>query len=524
MSGIKYTVLDSSNIAESYPGITLPLTFSFIKTAYGGVFKGVIGANLKNDAILSKFENIFDNMIKSYNGRVYYCINNWYSIIDFLPFSKRITPVWQDMMGVLNTDVYLGRQHKFTVFQKLKLHSNLIKSWFSSPRDMKRLEEDFLGVREYFNGVYSESLTVNELLTLFHEIEKRVLNKWFVTLTNDMYAFIWTGLLKKRLKKKGADITEFISGMSSLESLKPIRTLLYLSEKYGDCGDILSEPEVREYIELYGDRCPGELKLETVTYRENPTLLESRIRDYSSDKAKLDCMKKNLDRQAENGSKYGFAAKRARTGIMNREISRLNRSRIYGMVRRIFLRIGELFSGENIISKAEDIFYLSIDEISCCDYSAFKPKITERKRLYAGYENLPAHSRLMFRGNDLEDGLPPADIKTAELWKDGFDGTGTSDGIVTAKAVVLEAPDEKADVKGKIIVTKTTDPGWVFLLAAASGIVAEKGSLLSHTAIISRELNIPAVVAVDSAASVIKTGDTLRINGKTGRVEIVESD
>ena len=94
-------------------------------------------------------------------------------------------------------------------------------------------------------------------------------------------------------------------------------------------------------------------------------------------------------------------------------------------------------------------------------------------------------------------------------------------GSVTAEAAVLTHPGEKTDVRGKIIVTATTDPGWVFLLSMAAGIIAEKGSLLSHTAIISRELKIPAVVAVHNAASIIKSGDLVHIDGETGLVNIV---
>ncbi len=63
-----------------------------------------------------------------------------------------------------------------------------------------------------------------------------------------------------------------------------------------------------------------------------------------------------------------------------------------------------------------------------------------------------------------------------------------------------------------------TDPGWVFLLAGASGIIAEKGSLLSHTAIISRELGKPAVVDVNNATKILKTGDFVKIDGDAGRI------
>lgn len=67
-----------------------------------------------------------------------------------------------------------------------------------------------------------------------------------------------------------------------------------------------------------------------------------------------------------------------------------------------------------------------------------------------------------------------------------------------------------------------TDPGRVFLLVCSKGVIGEKGSLLSHTAIISRELKIPAVVGAEKVTSKNNTGDYIRLNGSTGEVEILK--
>ena len=75
--------------------------------------------------------------------------------------------------------------------------------------------------------------------------------------------------------------------------------------------------------------------------------------------------------------------------------------------------------------------------------------------------------------------------------------------------MVIDNISHIGDVKDKILVTKMTDPGWVFLLATAKGVISEKGSLLSHTAIISRELKIPSIVGVDNLMRILKTGDVL---------------
>ena len=106
--------------------------------------------------------------------------------------------------------------------------------------------------------------------------------------------------------------------------------------------------------------------------------------------------------------------------------------------------------------------------------------------------------------------------------KDKLIGTPCSSGIVEGKALVIDNVSKKLDVKDKILITKMTDPGWVFLLATCKGVISEKGSLLSHTAIISRELKVPSIVGVEDVTNIIKTNDLLRMNANTGEVEILE--
>lgn len=50
--------------------------------------------------------------------------------------------------------------------------------------------------------------------------------------------------------------------------------------------------------------------------------------------------------------------------------------------------------------------------------------------------------------------------------------------------------------EGRILVADHTDPGWIMLFPAASGLLVEHGSLLSHSAIVSREMGIPSVVSI----------------------------
>ena len=70
-----------------------------------------------------------------------------------------------------------------------------------------------------------------------------------------------------------------------------------------------------------------------------------------------------------------------------------------------------------------------------------------------------------------------------------------------------------------ILVARSTDPGWVFLMVMSRGMVVEKGSLLSHTAIIGRELGIPTIVGVKDATKRIPDGARVVLDGGKGEVQ-----
>jgi len=71
---------------------------------------------------------------------------------------------------------------------------------------------------------------------------------------------------------------------------------------------------------------------------------------------------------------------------------------------------------------------------------------------------------------------------------------------------------------GSILVAERTDPGWVLLFPAAASRIVEQGSLLSHSAIVSRELGIPSVVSVPGVTKWLRNGDLIEIDGGKGTV------
>lgn len=93
------TILDNSNISESYPARTLPLTHDFAKEIYYRVFKSCVNRIIGGKAA-EMLDDSLRNMVDSADGSLYYRIENWYSLLKLLPFSGKIIAVWQRMIGV----------------------------------------------------------------------------------------------------------------------------------------------------------------------------------------------------------------------------------------------------------------------------------------------------------------------------------------------------------------------------------------------------------------------------------------
>jgi pyruvate,water dikinase len=98
-------------------------------------------------------------------------------------------------------------------------------------------------------------------------------------------------------------------------------------------------------------------------------------------------------------------------------------------------------------------------------------------------------------------------------------GLACCKGVVTAKVRVIEDPRVEALLPGEILVARHTDPGWIAVFANAAGVIAERGSLLSHSAIVAREMGVPCVVSLKGATQWLKTGDIVRLDGGAGTVE-----
>lgn len=489
-------ILDNSNIAESYPGVSSKLTRSFAGEVYTRIFTRLIGRVIGKSA--NRYEDLFTHMVSDFGGRMYYEISSWYDILRLLPFSSKIIPIWQKMLGVEDEKIYFSKKRP-SLFIKTKLFFSTLYLFVISQKKMEDLSVFFQKEFQYYNVKVENEDDPKKLYNLFLEMEDVFFKEWDWTLINDMVSFLSTHFAGSKVKNTLA-----------LESKKPVdalNELVYIYSKFGADSDEYKEKKT-EYIKYYGDRTIGELKLETRTFATNPELLDKMVEERAA-----------LPIQDTKESPVNIEKSLARSSTNYREISRMNRSRLFGLMRKLIDKIGSKTVGE-------DIYHLSLPQIRDMIFSGkdFTEDIKEEKRLMLVYNELPNIKKIELLGNPVIDfSLMDRSIYDEESERDFLVGRGVSSGKLSGE--VIKITDMRTvslkDVKDKIIATYSTDPGWFLLLDVAKGILAERGSLLSHTAIVARELKKPAVVGIPDLMSEIRSGDIVELDGDKGYCKVI---
>ncbi|MFI0424264.1 PEP/pyruvate-binding domain-containing protein [Spongiactinospora sp. 9N601] len=104
-------------------------------------------------------------------------------------------------------------------------------------------------------------------------------------------------------------------------------------------------------------------------------------------------------------------------------------------------------------------------------------------------------------------------------------GTPGSRGTVAGTARIVRGPGDFGRVRpGDILVCPFTDPAWTPLLRVAAGVVTEVGGVLSHAAIVARELGIPAVLGVEGATSRLHDGVAVTLDGTSGTITVIREE
>jgi phosphohistidine swiveling domain-containing protein len=183
-------------------------------------------------------------------------------------------------------------------------------------------------------------------------------------------------------------------------------------------------------------------------------------------------------------------------------------------------------SGE--LGRREDVFYLEaaeLEETLLGRAIAGEPLASRAARRRREYESLAVgeapESLSADALGDVRDALAesPGELAPAHSRVREVSGLGVSPGRTAGPARVVQSVEDLKSLRaGEVIVAASTDPSWTSLLALGGALVLEMGGVLSHGAIVARELGIPAVVNVAHATRIFATGDHVVVDGRTGTV------
>lgn len=567
-------IWDNSNIIESYGGLTLPLTFTFARYVYHQVYVQFCEILLIPQKEIRNMDYFLKNMLGLFYGRVYYNLLNWYKLTSVLPGYKYNRTFMETMMGTNKSlESEIAERIRPPVSQSIFIKTFTGLKFLYYHFVIQNKIDDFLN---YFQSIYDKyrridysKMSADEILVKYRELENTLLREWKAPIINDFLCMVHFGMLKKLTKKWLGHLSDSIQndllcGEGNLESAEPTKELirmatvaknspalkkLILDTPVNECIETLNQSPFKEfkkkvdnYIDLYGYRCMNEMKLEQKDLYQDPSFLFVCLKNYlHSDNVNLGDIEKrekdirlkaeNIVKQNLKGYKkliYFWSLNNTRKAVRNRENTRFCRTRIYGVVRAWFYNIGRDYTLRSIIDQPEDIFYLELAEVlgsleGTLTVQNLKALIKLRKEEYKQFAEVEPANRFTTRGpvywmNDhFNQATPHRDSKTTNgILK----GIGCCPGIVKGTVKIVLSPKDNMQLNGEILVAPRTDPGWIPLYPSISGLLVERGSLLSHSAIVAREMGIPTIVGVNGLTQKLRDGIRVEMNGENGQIKI----
>jgi rifampicin phosphotransferase len=214
-----------------------------------------------------------------------------------------------------------------------------------------------------------------------------------------------------------------------------------------------------------------------------------------------------------------WAARRVRALLGVREAPKFFAVRLFGELRRALLESGAEFVAAGELDRADDVVYLTLAELGALAQGTLaeaRALIASRRASYARELRRRQVPRLL-----LSDGRAFYEGVTSDFGAGSLTGAPVSPGVVEGLVRVILDPRGAQLQPGEIMVCPGTDPSWTPLFLAAGGLIMEVGGMMTHGAVVAREYGIPAVVGVHQATTCLKDGQRIRLNGSTGRIDLL---
>ncbi len=295
------------------------------------------------------------------------------------------------------------------------------------------------------------------------------------------------------------------------------------------------------FLDRWGFVGPAIYELRSPTYRSDPAIVlrmldrarlasdsaapSVRTAQFAAErKFAIEEVAARLSGMPEKRDRFLAAANADPRYLAGRERTKLQCTRVIDSARAPLRELGRRMIGRGMLERWEDLLMLTDAEAD--DFVA-RPQgygTVIRERVARLQELESREPPFVF------DGEPPplSAYRKREANRIGpapagaqLQGIGVSPGRYTGRAhVVTSLADDSELEPGEIIVAPITDASWGPLFLAAGAVVVETGAPISHAAIVSRELGIPAVASLTDATRLIPNGTTVTVDGSSGTVVV----
>lgn len=566
-------VFTNANVTESFPGVTTALTYSFARGFYRIIFRDCYRKLGMRD--IDREHEVLDRMIAFVRGRVYYDLNAFYHLHSRSPLFPLFRAHWEKMMGFRTSyqtqpGSLVSRTLEATgqALATASAASVFLARYATHDRAMAGFHAWWEGLVGSRRGRSFDEVDPLVLVTDFHEVMREVGERWGVTLLNDTYLPMIYGYTERLIAAWLPDapaslLSDLLCGDDDLLSVEIVRSAVRLGERVresdalrqafasssaeelwtklqADALDPAFCAAVREHLHRFGDRGLQELKMEQPNLRHAPVTLVRTVQGYAASDVSVATMRareqalraaaeevvdESLRAHPARRALLGYLLDATRRLIRHRENSRYCRSELFGYAKNVFRALGRRLVEAGVLRAEADVYELTQDELFgwvdgtgvTSDLQLLADLRREERRRNEQVET-PMELTTLGAVN-----ASPLERKPAVA--DGaLCGLGSSTGVVRGRArVVLDPNAVESLAKDTILVARETDPGWLFLMLGARGIVVERGSMLSHTAITGRKFGIPTVVSVPSATTRIPDGAEIEIDGATGVITVLSA-
>ena len=533
------TSLRNINVYSNYiakevlPGIIKPLVWSINVPMVNSAWKEILSE------LVGELDIDANELAKSFYYHAYFnmgVIGNIFAALGLPPETIEF------LMGI-----YLEGSEKpsFKPTPRMLLRlPRILRVILSKMRYSQRFNVLFPAMRETYQAfrtgdvdTLSTAGLINEIDYLFSLSRQTAYYNIIVQLLMGLY----NALLKWQLKKVGVDFARFdlTGNIDELKQFDPTIRILVMNQQYRQLPEDIKDrvrsssyeeflrlpgiqnlqEEFTRFIQRFGHLSDSGNDFSAVPWHENPEVILKMI---------ISCQ------QAENQPVRNICFEELhlspiRRLLLSRIYHRARRFRLYreevsflyaygfGLLRTCFLALADIFVHRGFIDDRNDIFYLSFEEVKDSVRKGYLERICAdsialRKREMNECQNITLPNVIY------GEHPPPVMNHIGNKLK----GTPTSRGYYRGPVKVIRGSRDFHKLEaGNVLVIPYSDVGWTPLFTRAGALIAESGGILSHSSIIAREYNIPAVVSVSGACQ-LKDDTLVSVDGYLGEILVHE--